>query len=484
VNIAAIKSKHQWTNIAVLSLLIYLVVFLKIDTYHIRWWDESLFAVNTYEMLKNGDYFSLYFDGHPDLVNSKPPFAVWMQLLFVKAIGYNEIAVRLPSVIAAAISIFLVFFFIQKRFGNYFAWLSALVLLTSQGYIGFHTARTADADSLLTMFVLVANIYFLKFLEKEKQSHVLLFFLFITLAFLTKMYSALLFIPGYIFILIKEKKFRPFFFRSAFWIGLGTFIVIIAAVFYIREVGSPGYLREIFFKDAGRIFNVIEGHDATWEYYLDNFIFTRYSFWFIPLLIGLMFVIFNYNNPAERLFYNIFVLVVSYLLIVSVSVTKLLWYDMPVYPYLSMLTAYSLYKIFEKQINLNGFNRMSMILLVVIFSYPYWIMFRKSQANTIPNGEKKNEASERFLFLRSNSRSNLNDTKLYHYGWDGSLLFYKYKFAEKGEKLELTIAPEFRKNDKVLLSQDSLFDIVSSKYKFKILEKENNARLLLIEETL
>lgn len=57
-----------------------------------RWWDESMFAVNTYEMMHRGNYFSLYFDGAPDLYNTKPPLTVWLQLASVKAFGYNETA--------------------------------------------------------------------------------------------------------------------------------------------------------------------------------------------------------------------------------------------------------------------------------------------------------------------------------------------------------------------------------------------------------
>lgn len=135
-----------------LLILIYLVIFLKLDSFHMRWWDESMFAVNTYEMMENGKYFSLYFDGRPDLFNTKPPLTNWLQLLFVKLLGYNELAVRLPSAIAACLSVLIVFKFTLKRFDVLWAWVSVLILLTSEGFIGFHTARTADSDSLLTLF--------------------------------------------------------------------------------------------------------------------------------------------------------------------------------------------------------------------------------------------------------------------------------------------------------------------------------------------
>jgi 4-amino-4-deoxy-L-arabinose transferase-like glycosyltransferase len=473
-------AKNQWIHITILSILIYLVVVLKIDTYHMRWWDESMFAVNSYEMFKNGNFFSLYFDGRPDIINSKPPLMVWFQVLFINILGFNEVAVRLPSVIAAAISVFVIFFFSQKRYGSYFAWLSALVLLTSFGYIGYHTARTADSDAMLTLFALLANIYFLKFLENEKTIQIFWFFIFITLGFLTKMYSILLFVPGYVFILVREKKFTQFVRTGAFFRGLAIFIVSVVFFFCLREMGSPGYLHEVFFKDAGRLFTVIEGHDHSWEYYIDNFIFTRFSFWFIILLIGIIFIFQRPKENYEKMFFNLLILSLSYLVIISLSVTKLLWYDMPVYPYLAILTAYSLTKIFENKIDLRTFNKISICLMVFVFSYPYWIMFRKSQSNTIPNGERENEIKERFLFLRSNSKSNLNGLKVYYYGWNGSLLFYKYKFAEKGEYIDLTTSPVFNIGDRVLLSQDSLMDVVASRYQIKVIEQDNDAKVIQI----
>jgi len=74
---------------SLLFILIYLVVFLKLGSFHMRWWDESMFAVNTYEMLQNEKWFSLYFDGIPDLYNTKPTLVSWIQILFVKIFGYN-----------------------------------------------------------------------------------------------------------------------------------------------------------------------------------------------------------------------------------------------------------------------------------------------------------------------------------------------------------------------------------------------------------
>jgi 4-amino-4-deoxy-L-arabinose transferase-like glycosyltransferase len=457
-----------------------LVVFLKIDTYHMRWWDESMFAVNTYEMIQNGKYFSQTFYDAPDLINTKPPLTTWLQILFVKVLGYNEVAIRLPSAIAAALTILLLFLFVYRRFGVVLAWLSSLVLLTSPGFIGFHTARTGDSDSLLTFFLFIANIYFLKSITEQKLKSILIFFLFITLAFCTKTYAAFLFIPAYIIILIIRKKFKWFISNRYFFGGLILLLVGGILIMYLRELGTPGYIEKTIIYDLGKLHNGFEKHTGDWDYYLDNLNLTRFSMWFIIALIGIIFSFMKRNDEKESVFFDLTILVVCYFVLVSLSSTKLLWYDMPVYPFLSILAAFGLYKGFENRINVATLNKDTLLFILVIFSIPYWMMFRRSQSNIIPNGEKKNEAAERFLFQRSNEKSNLDGIKVYYYGWNGSLLFYKYKFAEKGETLELTRTFDFKPNDRILVSNDSLFIQIMAKHKFKILERNDYGRLVQI----
>ena len=439
-----------------------------------------MFAVNAYEMSKNGHFFSLYFNGMPDIGNSKPPLIVWVQIAFFKILGYNELAMRLPSAIAAAISVLITFLFTQRRFGVVFAWLSTMVLLTSQAFIGFHSARSGDSDTMLTMLLLVANIYFFKYIEDEKPIRIFLFFLFISLGFCTKLYASLLFAPAYLVILIHHKKFKVFVSNRFFWFGALLLLTAAACIILLRNLGSPGYLHEAFYKDAGRIFRVIEGHKHTWEYYIDNLIFTRYSFWFMTMIVGSVIIFKNRKNKKVRFFIDILLMICSYFAIISISITKLEWYDLPLFPYLAIISAFGLKTILDSEFNIESLNRSTLFILIVIFIYPYWLMFRKSQANSIPNAEKRIEANERFLFLKSNSKSNLNGVKVYHGGWDGSLLFYKYKYSEKGEKIILTRKPNFVITDRVLFSEDSLYNILKAKYQFKLLETENNARLIEI----
>ncbi|UOQ78563.1 hypothetical protein MUN84_08455 [Hymenobacter sp. 5516J-16] len=61
-------------------------------------WDESRVAVNAAEMALNNNWLVAHFEGQPDLWNTKPPLLLWLQVLSIKLFGFNEVAIRLPTV--------------------------------------------------------------------------------------------------------------------------------------------------------------------------------------------------------------------------------------------------------------------------------------------------------------------------------------------------------------------------------------------------
>lgn len=481
-----LENKMKYVHFLGLLILIYLVIFLKLGSFHMRHWDESMFAVNTYEMIHNGNYFSLYFDGKPDLFNTKPPLTTWLQILSVKLFGYNELALRIPSALAASASVILVYRFMSKQFNLLWAWISALILLTSAGFIHFHTARTADSDSLLCFFILAGNLYFFKYLMEDKKKYIFLFFVFISLAFATKMYAALLFTPAYIIILMRYKKMLPFIFNRYFLAGISLFVISAIGLVLLREMDSPGYLREILFKDAGRMLTVVENHRESGTFYFDNFFSTRFSSWFLLLIIGASTAFFIEDKTVKSFLTNLTILVATYLVIITFSITKLEWYDMPLYPIISIIAAYPLYYIIQTLISDSNPKRwiQQVLIIIVVFIYPYHMMFDKSQGNRIAAGEKKQEANELYLFSRINQKNNLDKITVYYSEYTGSLLFYKYKLAELNQEIELSNTGEFHLNDKILVSNDSLIHRMHEQYTFSTIDQLENAQLVQITKVL
>lgn len=247
---------------------------------------------------------------------------------------------------------------------------------------------------------------------------------------------------------------------------------------------TPGFFKESFINDAGSIFNVIDNHKECATFYLDNLFKVRFSFWSVLFVIGTLLIYFSRNKVEKTVLFRIWLLVFVYVAIVSFSITKLEWYDMPIYPYLSLIAAYPIILLIENIDLKTKFNaKLSVILIITfIFLYPYYLMFNKSQANIIGNGEKKLEANERYIFKRLNEGKNLDGVKVYYCGFKGSLLFYKYRLAEKSQELKLINNESFEINDKILVSNDSLKKVLMSKYKCSIIDNYDDAQLLVIDE--
>lgn len=473
-----INNKQNIFHYTILFIIIYLIVFLKLGSFHMRWWDESMFAVNTYEMMENKKWFSLYFDGKPDLYNTKPPLTSWFQIVFVKLIGYNELSLRLPSAIATFFTIVLLFKFVSENFNYLLAWSSALVLITSYGFIHFHTSRTGDSDSLLTFFTFYANITFFQVLIQNSERKKIIFFVSITLAFLVKLYASLLFVPAYLIILLYKKKFKEFVYSWSFAIGILFFIICVCSVLYLREIDTPGYIKEVWFKDAGRIAKVVENHKKHSLFYLDNLINTRFSYWFLFFVLGIISCFFYSKGAIKRFLLYSFALIISYLSIITISVTKLEWYDMPIYPYLSILASYFIW-FFISNLKTDKIIIKYFILGIILF-YPYWLMFNKSQRNIIEYGERYLEAKEMFIFENNKKGENLKSIKIFNNSWKGSLLFYKYKLANQNLEIINNI-DNINVGDKILVSEDKLKDNLLHNFKTSIINRKNNAELHIIE---
>lgn len=479
------KINKEFIQYALLLILIYLLVILKVDDFHMRYWDESMFAVNTYEMLHNEIWFSLYFDGRPDLFNTKPPLMSWLQLVFVKFIGYNELAIRLPSVIATSGTILLLFRFISKHFSYLFAWLSVLVLLTSYGFIGLHTARTGDSDAVLTFFLLWSNLLLVSYLIDNQRATIILYFLALSFAFATKLYAAFLFIPAHLILLVHYNQFLNVLKSKSFYLGLTILGMSIFGLLILREMDSPGYLLEIWNKDAGRLIVEIESHSKPFLYYLDNFFSSRFPIWISLFFIGAVLVIKNDSNDRKKLIlFSLLIMTIVYLTIISLSKTKLPWYDMPLYPFLAVISGYSLWFVLKKIdiIQSKGFDLKLVILILAFFSYPLCLMFNKSQANVTDYSDAKIEANEIYLFTRIKQGVDLDNINVYYHGWNGSLLFYKYKLAESNQTIHLCRdKTKFNKNDKVLVSKENLVEKLETTYDLELLDEYRTAKLYLIK---
>lgn len=321
----------------ILLLLSFWVIGYRLDAVPMHLWDESRQANNALEMLYSGNIGYPTYNGLPDFWNTKPHLLILLQCLCMKLLGPGLLALRLPSAIAACIVLYYGFLFLKSRygFGPAAAWIA--VMLGCGGFNTYHIARTGDYDALLTLFVLLATLSWLKHLEHPNNGKSLIgMTIWFTAAILTKGIAAAMWLPVW---LAMGYAVKP---RASLKIGkialLGIIILIIVVGYYgLHEWLTPGYIKAVFENEfSGRYLHTNEGHDTHWYYYLEV-LWRDYFMAFIVLMMAAAFIIKTWTH--RQLYFRILVGVVVFLFILSLSATRIYWYLAPAIPLMAMLVA-------------------------------------------------------------------------------------------------------------------------------------------------
>lgn len=119
-----------------------------------RNWDEGLYCAATREMLREGYFLYAINEGLFDAYYGKPPLLNWLHLLSVKAFGFTPFALRLPSALAAAASVFFVHRIASRALGREAAAFAGVLLLLSLPFA--EIGRQALIEPLLALFALIA----------------------------------------------------------------------------------------------------------------------------------------------------------------------------------------------------------------------------------------------------------------------------------------------------------------------------------------
>lgn len=362
-------------------ILAYFPIFLHLENLSIREWDEARRSINAYEMYKSGNFLVQSFDGRPDMWNTKPLLLTWLQTLGMHIFGPGELALRLPSAIAAYLLVIgLLIFDIKYTRTFWFGFFSVMVLITANGYIQKHATRTGDYDSLLTMFTTFYCLAFFYYLESRKTRILYLAFIMLTFAVLTKSVMGLFFLPGlFIYVLIRG-NLLALLKNKHFYFGAVIFVFLTGGYYLLRESINPGYLHAVYDNElGGRYMEVVEEHQEGYWFYFNNLYFTFFKewFWFLPL--GLIAGLITKVKEIRRITLFSALMIVTYFLVISSSKTKLYWYGTPMYPFLAMICAACIYYVFtliKDRVKL-GPAWVNTLLLVILIGGLYYRFYKK-----------------------------------------------------------------------------------------------------------
>jgi 4-amino-4-deoxy-L-arabinose transferase-like glycosyltransferase len=124
----------------------------------------------------------------------KPPLALWVQALSVRAFGFNSWAMLVPQALMGVASVGLVYDLTRRRFGRAAGFVSGAVLALTP--IAVAISRHNNPDALLVLCVTAAVWAMVRALEDGRTRWVVLSGVCVGLGFEAKMGAALLVVPA------------------------------------------------------------------------------------------------------------------------------------------------------------------------------------------------------------------------------------------------------------------------------------------------
>jgi 4-amino-4-deoxy-L-arabinose transferase-like glycosyltransferase len=300
-------------------------------------YDEERNSECAREMAERGDLVVPTFNY--ELRSDKPVLHYYFMMLSYSIFGVNEFASRFFSALLGACVMLITFLFARKYLNVKTALFSVLIMIASLNFsLEFHLAVP---DPYLIFFMVATHMLFYDFYVSGKIKILMLMYIALSLAILTKGPVALgLFGLNVLFFLIAKKKFNWKTIKS-FRIFTGIIIILTIVLPWFIKIGLATdwqWQREFFLEqNLGRMTNPMEGHGGffglTIIYVFLAFI--PFSFFLIQSFH------FAWKNRRENDLI-LFSLIISSVIVLffTFSATKLPNYPMPAYPFIALIAAF------------------------------------------------------------------------------------------------------------------------------------------------
>lgn len=321
--------------------------------------DEALYAEPAREMLEIKEYVTTYLNY--EVRYTKPPLVIWLMAASINLFGATEFASRFVGACAGAILVGMTYLFAEKFFGRKSAFIAALSLSIAPLFLA--VSRLAITDAPLTLFVSCSLFsLFYGFSSGENKwkwiGHAL-----IGLGVMTKGPVAMVIPVMVLFayhLLMGEIKqawsyYRPF-------KGLGL-IALIAVPWFALEIWitKGEYFESFIMRENLQRFTGVVDHKYPWWYHIAA-MFGGFFPWSLALpfawasafrldLIGKKGWLTQLRDPSLPNRAAVFstIATVSILAFFSASVSKLLPYTLPAFPFIACLVGYYLTKLADQR---------------------------------------------------------------------------------------------------------------------------------------
>ncbi|MEY3051820.1 MAG: hypothetical protein RLY31_1605 [Bacteroidota bacterium] len=498
------KSAAAWVLAGLFALFCYFPLFHHLDHMSLRLWDEARRGVNALDMAENGNWLVTHYEGSPEMWGTKPPFLIWCQVLFLKLLGDGELALRLPSALAALATVILLVWSGARVLRQPLTGLLAgMVLLCTKGYVGAHVARSGDFDALLTLW---ETCYLLCFFQwwRSWRSPASRRWLFLTaagigMAGLTKGIAGFLFLPGLVlFLLLRGLPDGPkgpaamlhLLRRPATWLAAGL-ALLPPALFYIgREIANPGYLAAVMDNEVGGRFLVAQGgHNHPWFHYLEWLWREQFQPWILFLPLAWI-ACWQQGGLVRDLTLLLTVVVVSFLGVISAASTRIMWYMAPAYPLLAFLVAIGLSTLFSESRPSKKSWSAGVLLAFALFFQPYRAIVERSYREQHPAWDWHELKYRDFM----RQVPGVRDYTIVHAHYNSHVVFYARLFNRAGARIryhplfDIDRNPStmgegplaFQPGDTLMVCEKQVWNALDTTYRYRSLYSWDGCQLLVV----
>ena len=261
--------------ITLILLLAFFLRFYKLDSYPALNADEAAIGYNAYSLIQtgydeHGNSWPIHFESFGDY---KPGLYFYLALPFVKFIGLNEWAVRIPGALLGVATVFLIYLLIVKLFPDKKKYpigeAAALFLAISPWHI--HFSRGAWEVNMSTLFVVLGVYFFIKTLNNLRLTN----FAFCIFSFALSLYtyhSARIIVPLLIFgtLIIYRKEVKKNIRKFVYAGVIGVIILLPLAKDMLKPESFSRASGVSIFADEGIIARINERrgtYDDPWGFW-------------------------------------------------------------------------------------------------------------------------------------------------------------------------------------------------------------------------
>src|SRR3954463_5803707 len=178
-----------------LAALLVLAAVLNLWALDQNGWANDYYSAAVRSMASSWHNF-LYgsFDASGVMTVDKPPLALWVQALSVKAFGFTSLAILVPQALMGIGSVALLYDLTRRRFGRVAGGVAGLVLAFTPMTVAI--SRHNNPDALLVLCSVAALWFLVRAIEDGRTASLVWCGVMVGLGFETKMAVALMVVPG------------------------------------------------------------------------------------------------------------------------------------------------------------------------------------------------------------------------------------------------------------------------------------------------